>query len=982
MNSLTLVTADLSAFAKEDDWSVVDNLCGMRASRLCQLQYIGFDIPKSIVITTNAHKQFLDENLGHVSDSLFEVIYKGILRLEGITKRQYGSETMLLLSLSSNFPIPSAHCVGLNDYLVQVLEKQTNNTIFAYNCYQKLIQSYGVLVCGITEDVFDDIIYKYKCSRNYNTLSDFKGIDYVQIVKMFKALIYQKTKKEFPQNPNEQLRDFISGIYNFYETENIVSYLSCTHASYPKYTENSIEMTGEGCTILINSTIFGAKSKRSCSLVVCTNDTENGEYGFVGSYGIASFMDDVCEGRTETKDFDAFQQEFPKQHKIISNKLNSIIRCYKKPMEIKFVIENDRLYVVGIKPAQFGGYGHITSLNDIVDLGVISENVAISNISPVTLKPLFNDHLISLPETKICSGFGGSNGTGSGRICFSTETIRNITYQTNTFNSFNFSLSFSNRNNQPANNTTESLSPRSNLQSLPENKKFVLLKRNIFISDIDALSKAQAVITSEGSPFSRGVYIARSIGVPGAFACKDLLIEEEKNLVSTPTEVITEGKVVTVDFGDVFLDKLETEQLQSIQNYDLNKLYETIVENSRQKFEVLIDAPNIESIKYANTFSADGIGFISIDNLCSPLTNNFIEAITKNNPDITDEGDSLKFLNTELVNIFKYADKLPVSIQLFDIPLDSVYSSRQIIEEELEELHAIKKNFEELHQKYEERERKRRKRAEEEDDDDGINSYMPTIQRSSIQRRNQQSKLNQRRTNQRRNNKKKGEEEDKIELPAPEEEIRVKEKIEKLEKIINLRLSSIHLSYIYPLLFTIQVKLIMNAAKIAKKESGAEPTPRFLLPFSHDERDMRRLSSLISSLSKEYGVKGDLGCVGISPANIANASKVVKFIYINPFSIFQSGEAPYYIDNSLWHHKISTTKNLLLECVKAAKRKAHQLPITLSSDRYQKKSDIDEIDRIGITSISTNLSNIIIARVCTAQKVIAEKPEGDHDSDN
>ena len=99
MKSITHITTELSILSQGNDWSKVEKICGPRASNLCQLHYLGFDIPKGIVITTESYQRFLSsEDQLQLSDELFDEIYQGIHTLESLTKKQFGSDSLLLLS--------------------------------------------------------------------------------------------------------------------------------------------------------------------------------------------------------------------------------------------------------------------------------------------------------------------------------------------------------------------------------------------------------------------------------------------------------------------------------------------------------------------------------------------------------------------------------------------------------------------------------------------------------------------------------------------------------------------------------------------------------------------------------------------------------------------------------------------------------------------------------------------------------------------
>ena len=216
--------------------------------------------------------------------------------------------------------------------------------------------------------MFDKLYYDYKSARNYKSISDFTAIDFIQLLKMNKAIIYQESKRHFPQDPEEQFRDILCGIYHYYEDDrNVDEYFKKTFAP------------DDGCTILINSMVYGSKSSKCCSIVAATNDIAGGDYGLFGFYQLESFLSDVAEKRKEVKPIDELQTDFPKVYQLLNNKIKGISRRFKRPMELKLIVENERLYVVGIKPEHFGGLGHITAAMDYEHLQILPPKEIIAN---------------------------------------------------------------------------------------------------------------------------------------------------------------------------------------------------------------------------------------------------------------------------------------------------------------------------------------------------------------------------------------------------------------------------------------------------------------------------------------------------------------------------------------------------------------------------------------------------------------------------
>src|SRR5438552_6718378 len=101
--------------------------------------------------------------------------------------------------------------LGLNDQTVAGLARETANPRFAYDCYRRFVQMYGDVVLGLkpeskTErDPFEKIIEDKKAARGIELDTEFTADDLRELVAEFKALIQDKLRLTFPQDPQEQL---------------------------------------------------------------------------------------------------------------------------------------------------------------------------------------------------------------------------------------------------------------------------------------------------------------------------------------------------------------------------------------------------------------------------------------------------------------------------------------------------------------------------------------------------------------------------------------------------------------------------------------------------------------------------------------------------------------------------------------------------------------------------------------------------------
>src|SRR4029079_11392144 len=96
--------------------------------------------------------------------------------------------------------------LGLNDTTVKAMVSRTNNERFAWDSYRRFIQMFGNVVLEIKKEAFDEIFEhnKEKAGARLDTEIPASGLQ--QIVKEYKAMVKEKTRADFPQDPHQQLQ--------------------------------------------------------------------------------------------------------------------------------------------------------------------------------------------------------------------------------------------------------------------------------------------------------------------------------------------------------------------------------------------------------------------------------------------------------------------------------------------------------------------------------------------------------------------------------------------------------------------------------------------------------------------------------------------------------------------------------------------------------------------------------------------------------
>src|SRR3989304_8557719 len=96
--------------------------------------------------------------------------------------------------------------LGLNDAAVEGLKARTANGRFAYDSYRRFIQMYGSVVLEIPKAAFEHQFEDVKRVKDVKLDTDLDEAALRDVVARYKKIVKAKTRRDFPQDPLDQLR--------------------------------------------------------------------------------------------------------------------------------------------------------------------------------------------------------------------------------------------------------------------------------------------------------------------------------------------------------------------------------------------------------------------------------------------------------------------------------------------------------------------------------------------------------------------------------------------------------------------------------------------------------------------------------------------------------------------------------------------------------------------------------------------------------
>ena len=195
------------------------NFLGGKGYNLSEMGRMGLPVPPGFTISTKAcevfykNKKKLNKNLINLIKKELKVIEKNVLKKFGDLKNP------LLLSVRSGARVSMPGMMdtilnlGLNDKTVKALSTKTSNGRFAKDSYRRFIQMYGNVVMGVEHYHFEELIENYKLTKGVLLDTELDENDWDGLIEDFKRTVREKSKKDFPQDVNEQLLGAISAVF-------------------------------------------------------------------------------------------------------------------------------------------------------------------------------------------------------------------------------------------------------------------------------------------------------------------------------------------------------------------------------------------------------------------------------------------------------------------------------------------------------------------------------------------------------------------------------------------------------------------------------------------------------------------------------------------------------------------------------------------------------------------------------------------------
>ena len=640
---------------KADGDGSMKPLLGGKGANLAEMGRIGLPVPPGFTITTEVCTHYYD-NKKTYPKVLDAQVKDGVAFIEKIIGTKFGDKAAmpLLVSVRSgardSMPgmMDTILNLGLNDQTVLALVAATKNERFAWDCYRRFVQMYGDTAMGVQKragedhEPFETVIHGLKHERYHADIEDTKltVADLQELVTRFKALIKERTGKEFPQDPWKQLWGAVGAVFNSWMNDRAIVY------------RRKYNIPSEwGTAVNVQAMVYGNTGPTSGSGVAFTRNPANGTKEFYGEFLINAQGEDVVAGVRTPEPVAQLAKELPDAFKELDNIRATLEKHFKDVQDFEFTIQDRKVYMLQTRNGKRTAAAALKISMDLVKEKLIDAETAVlrnpADQLDQLLAPIFD--LAEVKKAKvIATGLPAGPGAASGKIYLNADRA---------------------------------------VAAADKGEKVLLVRIETSPEDLRGMIAAEGIITARGGVSSHAALVARQMGKVCVCGAASLEIDYHKKTVTVGGQVFNEGDSLSMDgtIGAVYAGEIKSAPSEIISGLlhgdkaaqatekfkSFNQLMKWCSQFTRLQVRTNADTP--EQTQNAMAFGAVGIGLTRTEHMF--FEGNRIDAMREMILADTLEAREaalaklLPYQRDDFHGIFKALKGFPATIRFLDPPL-------------------------------------------------------------------------------------------------------------------------------------------------------------------------------------------------------------------------------------------------------------------------------------------------------------------------
>jgi pyruvate,orthophosphate dikinase len=566
--------------------------------------------------------------------------------------------------------------LGLNEATSRGLAQKTGNARFALDAYRRFVAMYSDVALGVHREHFEKALDEARAKvgkskgvdatrlnaeelRRKVTDADIPAEELAEVVAKFKAIVKDKTGKDFPEDPKEQLWGAIRAVFASWNNPRAQVY---------RKMHDIPESWGTACNI--QAMVFGNLGETSATGVAFTRDPSTGERVLYGEWlpnaqgedvvaGIRTPMP-IRAGASKQNGDDSLERRMPAAFKTLTEIGAKLEKHFRDVQDLEFTIQEGKLYMLQCRSAKRTAPAAVRAAVEMAHEKLITRDEAVSRVDPSSLDQLLHPTLDpAAPKKLLAKGLAASPGAAQGQIVFSADEAE---------------------------------------RRAGQGHAVILVRVETSPEDIHGMKAARGILTARGGMTSHAAVVARGMGKPCVAGCSALAVSYAEQIVTVtqyddegrPGELVTlkKGDVITLDggAGHVYAGAVPTV------NAALTGEFAELMgwADSVRAMKVRANADTPLDARTARRFGAEGIGLCRTEHMF--FDEERIRAVREMilADDVAARERALAKLlphqRQDFIEIFREMRGLPVTIRLLDPPLHEFLPTEK---PQIEELAAL-----------------------------------------------------------------------------------------------------------------------------------------------------------------------------------------------------------------------------------------------------------------------------------------------------
>ncbi len=399
------------------------DLLGGKGAGLAEMTRIGLPVPAGFTISTEACDYFYKNGKKYPAE-LKKQVAEQVARLEKVTRKKLGDpKNPLLVSVRSgsarSMPgmMETILNLGLNERSVQGLAQSTKNERFAYDAYRRFVQMYSTVVMELPKEDLEHRLRSMKERLGVKQDTDVPASGWKELLKEYKANFREKTGKDFPEDPIEQLWGAIGAVFGSWMADKAVTY---------RRVEKITGLLGTAVNVM--QMVFGNTGDTSGTGVCFTRDPSSGEKIFYGDYLVNAQGEDVVAGIRTPMHLSEMNKTMPKVYAQLEKVRVKLEKHYRDMQDMEFTVEDGTLYMLQTRTGKRTPAAAFRIAVDMANEKLISKEEAIERIKPEDIERLFYPIIDakvdkrSLESRILAKGINAVPGSAVGKVVFSAHS--------------------------------------------------------------------------------------------------------------------------------------------------------------------------------------------------------------------------------------------------------------------------------------------------------------------------------------------------------------------------------------------------------------------------------------------------------------------------------------------------------------------------------------------------------------------------------